>query len=768
MFLFEGICCGLGKNILTKSISIMSTWNLLLPREGLSEAARIRGKEKFSKTIPIRELGLAEADGWVVKKMRKRTVTVEKSKAIGDAFEDTVWMVFYNMGFDLMNSTNRFNLSYSSTNPCLTKQIDVIAMDDETCLFIECKSTDRIDREKQWKTDIEAMFGQYKGLCDEISSKFGRRKFKYIFATNNYVVGQTDLDRIKDFNFAYFDEDTVRYYNGLANHLGVAAKYQLLGSIFAGKEIKGLEMDVPAIEGKMGKLTYYSFSIEPSKLLKVAYVLHRNNANHDLMPTYQRLIQKNRLKAIQDFVNNGGYFPNSLIISIDTNGHPLTFKRANTQVEGSVSRVGILSLPKRYQSAYIIDGQHRLYGYSGSKWESSNSIPVVAFVDLKKEEQLKLFMDINENQKAVPKSLRNTLNIDTLWKSDSYASRNVALMLHMAEKLGEDNHSPLYKRVITGENTKTSMRCLTTENLRLAFERTSFLNKYRKNTNTVATQGSFDKKDNDVTESVLYPFLSKALSVIQKECASEWEKGSEGFLTINNCIYALIVIINDFVKIKLNEKSLIAVEDADSLFASIVPFLKALAETLNTLSDEDINTIKTSKGAGGPIKSYNAIRLALNHNYPEYIYPELEQLIKEHYTDHNPEATDLLTRLLEQLREKISSRYPDENEWLRNYVPEKLRNSLISKKAIAALDGGDSTVWDFISFANIAELSSFKTNWSQFYKSILTFDGSEAKGDAVSWLKNLESYYNDVVANRKITTTQFQEIEKIASAYGID
>ena len=40
----------------------------------------------------------------------------------------------------------------------------------------------------------------------------------------------------------------------------------------------------------------------------------------------------------------------------------MQFDKANTQVEGSVSRVGVLHLPKRYQSAYIIDGQHRLSG----------------------------------------------------------------------------------------------------------------------------------------------------------------------------------------------------------------------------------------------------------------------------------------------------------------------------------------------------------------------------------------------------------------------
>ena len=70
----------------------------------------------------------------------------------------------------------------------------------------------------------------------------------------------------------------------------------------------------------MGGHKYYSFSIEPERLLKIGYVLHRNEANKNMMPTYQRIIKKKRLTDVQKFINGGGYFPNSLIISIDTGG----------------------------------------------------------------------------------------------------------------------------------------------------------------------------------------------------------------------------------------------------------------------------------------------------------------------------------------------------------------------------------------------------------------------------------------------------------------
>src|SRR5690606_34011812 len=177
---------------------------------------------------------------------------------------------------------------------------------------------------------------------------------------------------------------------------------------------------VPAVEGWMGGHKYYSFSIEPEKLLKLGFVLHRNKANVAMMPTYQRLIKKRRLKSIHKFVEDGGYFPNSIVISIEAaKPSESYFERANTQVDDTNSSAGVLHLPKKYRSAFIIDGQHRLYGYANSQYAGTNTIPVVAFINLSREEQIDLFLQINENQKSVSKDLQNTLNATSLWESDS-------------------------------------------------------------------------------------------------------------------------------------------------------------------------------------------------------------------------------------------------------------------------------------------------------------------------------------------------------------
>ena len=212
----------------------MTTWNNLVSGEELDIAAKERKETKVKKIVKKDIAPIEELDGWsVTKEYKNGTVLLEKTKPIGDLFENYVWMIFYKMGFKTMNATNEFKVSYSKNNPNLTQQIDVIAIDDEVCLFIECKATEKYDNKKTWKNELESINGYRKGVIDEISSQYPGKKCKFIFATQRYAIGQQDQDRMIDFDIANFEFDTVVYYDELVNHLGSAARYQLLGNLFA-------------------------------------------------------------------------------------------------------------------------------------------------------------------------------------------------------------------------------------------------------------------------------------------------------------------------------------------------------------------------------------------------------------------------------------------------------------------------------------------------------------------------------------------------------
>mgnify|MGYP000088398650 FL=1 len=343
-------------------------------------------------------------NGWELEREFKTKVRLKKAKTHDVLFEDKVWTLFASLGFKVLNRNRKLEIPYDKNNPKLTQQIDVLAKDDESLIIVECKSTKEKNKKGDFKKELEAYKSKIEGIRNSLKSIFPNQKlkFRFVFATENYAISDNDLKRLDNINGIHFDEEQIDYYSKMLRQIGIASKYQLLGNLFHDQEIPELDNKIPAIKGKMGGHTYYSFSIEPEKLLKIGYVLHRNKANINMMPTYQRIIKRARLKSIHNFIDEEkGYFPNSIIISLDSGKqNELHFEPANTQSKTSISKIGILHLPKRYRSAFIIDGQHRLYGYSNSMYKSSNSIPVVAFLNLEREEQVKLFMQINENQKA--------------------------------------------------------------------------------------------------------------------------------------------------------------------------------------------------------------------------------------------------------------------------------------------------------------------------------------------------------------------------------
>lgn len=549
---------------------------------------------------------------------------------------------------------------------------------------------------------------------------------------------------------AYFSEPEIEYYSELVKHLGSAAKYQLLGNLFSNQEIKNMENRIPAIRGKMGKHTYYSFSIEPEKLLKIGYVLHRSEANSDMMPTYQRIIKRSRLKSVQKFIDEEqGYFPNSIIISIDSK-KPLKFERANTQVKDSIADLGILYLPKQYKSAYIIDGQHRLYGYSDSKYANKNSIPVVAFENLDKKEQIKLFMEINENQKAVSKNLRNTLNADTQWDSDNPNERRDAIKLRVAQKLGEYKLSPLCDRIIIGEDKSNGIKCITIESIRLAISSGNLLSKYNKK-GDLERIGLLDFENSATTFNYLYDYISLCLTYIKDNAPLEWGKESseDGIITINNGIGGIIRTLNSIVQHLTDEKELgTPVKlSAKELFDESKYYLDSIVRFYENVDQEKRETIRKSYGGNAPVYSCRSLEKAIHDEHNDFYPIGLNEYWDKYSKENNADAIDKIgdiekavKRIVEnQLIDKYGSKYYFE---IPKQIYKEANDRLVSLKYDT---GEEQDFWDVLSLKDFNAIITFGRNWSELFEEEFTIPsqaklrgGKEAKTEWLNTINKLQ------------------------------
>lgn len=707
----------------------MTNWENIVSGKELITAKNKRKNlyiEARERKVALEEL---EEEGWEYVKdyADSKFVKVRKEKPFYERFEDQIWLLFFQMGFKHLNRDANFKMNYDFNNPDFTQQIDIFAADDETILIVECKSSEDLN-EVQFKKDIEKLHGQMEGLRKCALKQYPGRKVKFIWATHNCIMSAKDIKRLQEWDIIFFSDSTIQYYSELVKHLGTCSRYQLLGNLLANTEIKKMQNKVLAIKGKMGGHEYYEFSIEPEKLLKIGYVLHRNEANKNMMPTYQRIIKRKRLKEVQSFINDGGYFPNSIIISIDSGGRKLQFDESPTKLDDSISKIGVLHLPKRYHSAYIIDGQHRLYGYSDSEYANTNSIPIVAFVDLDRSEQLKLFMDINENQKSVSKTLRITLNSDMLWDSPNQNERRDAIRSKIAQMCGEEQSSPLLGRVVIGEDEKNNIKCITIQAIQLALQKCSFFSTFAKN-NTIATNGSFDVGDNQATIDRFYPFLEGCFKTVKNECETEWSLGEQGILTINRGIQGIIRIINDVVNLLIAQNKLFPLtQDIDDIINEVEYYMSPLLNHINKLTEEQRIELKSFYGGGAENKYLHYFQKVIHDSLTDFNPEGLEEYIENTTKEYNATSKEYIYAIEEKLKDVIAESLQEYygDKWLIKGLPKttyKEAEKAASDKNYELLSNdeeSDIEPWDCISLSDCKDIVVYSRNWSEIFESIIT------------------------------------------------
>jgi DGQHR domain-containing protein len=192
-------------------------------------------------------------------------------------------------------------------------------------------------------------------------------------------------------------------------------------------------------------------------------VNHRTLADPLALPTYQRLVKKSRLKAIGEFIRGGGYFPTNILINFDEKRR---FEKKASDEAADV-QFGNLYLPDKFKSAWIVDGQHRLYGYSfiDPKYSKQN-VAVIAFEGLRREDEANLFVTINREQKTVPRTLLDELDADLKWGSSIPAERVASVAARIVQALTETVGGPLFRRVIAQGMKGDDAICLTMPEIR--------------------------------------------------------------------------------------------------------------------------------------------------------------------------------------------------------------------------------------------------------------------------------------------------------------
>jgi DNA sulfur modification protein DndB len=719
-------------------------------KEDIKSVARQRIQKYNYKAVSESEKNEYLNEGWEFDRENRNSIRLKKIKPHSLLFENKVWSVFYKMGFNRLNIDSTFKIPYANNSSIPPRQIDVFCFDDDTVLIVECKSSE-IRRPKPLQTIINDFANIKSGIIRYLNTFFEtRKKIKFIIATNNIIVSENDINRIKENEILLFTQDDIKYYEQLSSHLGEASKYQLFGRIFSGQSIPSLKNKVPAIRGKMGGHTYYSFSIQPEKLLKLSYILHNNTTSEEVVGTYQRMVNKKRVSEIGAFLdsNDGGsgFFPNSIIVNFDTNGRSLVFEKNSSEHDVEDCSIGVLKLPNKFRSAFIIDGQHRLYGYSKSQWKSKHTIPVVAFEDLPVENQVDMFVNINHKQKSVSQNLLTTIKAELHWNSPLYNNAIFAVMARLLMELSKKNSSPLYGRIKLGENKKSDLVNITLDYIiSYGFKKTDFFAKIHRNRLISTGHLWVEGYQNMLTKSEKFFIL--VFNFIKEKSEENWDLGSSsgGFISMNIGIASVIRLVDSILKTETSLNNIhIQTKSPKDMFEMCKPKLEHLTNYINNLSLMDIQNFR-SAGTGGQGRE-NVFREFQNYIYqndPDFNPDGLLDWLRNNSGEYNVTGKEMVDKLelkiFDLVKSKIIEKYNfNSNNWLR---PSAIPRGVLNKSYEMFNEQGQvepqENFLDLMSYKSIIEKGD---NWSECFKPILTdprLTSGANKENSLKWLLEL-------------------------------
>lgn len=213
----------------------------------------------------------------------------------------------------------------------------------------------------------------------------------------------------------------------------------------------------PAIRVDQPLGEFYAVAIPADILLQISYTDQLTAIQGD--GTYklhgsQRQLRDDRLREIGRFISTDeAAFPNSIILAanysnedglgVDNEG--VRWRIENKEGDDCLELV----IPTDRRLAPIIDGQHRLFGFTEAKAKRLQ-MPVLCsvFLDLPRPYQAYLFATINSTQKPVDRSQTYELfgyNIDEE-PAEQWSPEKLAVFL--SRKLNTDPTSPLHKRIL--------------------------------------------------------------------------------------------------------------------------------------------------------------------------------------------------------------------------------------------------------------------------------------------------------------------------------
>ncbi len=713
-------------------------------------------KKRKIETSDKQEASRLKKLGFTQKTLSGDRYVLEKKLQKWEIFEEKIGVLLDSLGFE--------DTAVGSTSWLGRYQIDAAGGYEGTFLVFECKSTGQ-PRQKKITTELNIFAGKRAEIERAIREKYKTKynEVKFIMAIDDMAINELDERTAKENEIYLWGSSYLKTSEELFSLIGPATVHYVLKELdVAPKLVKddegGADYKVPCFRVTTEDQQIFSFFLPADKLLNLVYVFRLQPGNED---AYQRFIAKNRIlgpEGITEFINNGGFFKTSVVCSFE---RPVKFDPRSTGLLLASENVeyGILSIPKLYGTVWVIDGQHRIYGYANANSDKkSTNIGVVAYQDIEKKRQARDFIDINQKQKSV--------DPNTLW--DLLSQTDPDSLQGAITKVAKGlNKGTVFKNKILIPG-KAYHRKKSSYPLKLA---TVCAGLYDRKLLEATGRDNLYRRTEDVTDSDLYPesVIGNAINVLDQYFSLVWEIAGEipewrnGFVLHNNGFNILLRVLVEILKFQRGIWDRPAVKKL--IEQPLSAYFREEFEGLKDLRTFTSNEAGRAKIALEIVKKIHSTNDRFAHEYIR----DAEKRERLAFEKTEPYQTlqgleDDLRRFIEESLAQVSK------NWWKERIPLD-----VQEKANNRRDKSDSpwpwiksqkeSLISFIDFPDYSKIIQRRDNWNNVF--VTTF---KDEGVIVSKLKELEDIRNKIAHMRSLSvqesTTLRLYADKIRKAIG--
>jgi len=595
-----------------------------------------RSKAYEEVSVPRAQRESKEAEGWYVQRESKNSIRLRRSRPIEEIVENRFWNILYRFGYAELNKGRRLQVQLGKGQASIERHVDIFAKDDETIVIAQCRSQ-RLPAKLSLLDDLNDFAEMMKPMADAVRLHYGKNykpKIIWCMVTENIRWSESDLRRAKEYNIKVIQGLELIYFEEFSKKLGPAARYQFHAEYLEDQKVPAFSgRKVPAVKTKLGGKTAYLFSALAKDILRIAFVNHRDLRDPSGAPSYQRIVKPGRLKEIGRFLDEGKFFPNTILLNFHRK--PLFEPLAKDQI--SSVHFGNLVLPDRYKSCWIIDGQHRLYGTTHTQENYDTPLFFIGFDSVSTSEEANIFVEINSKQATVPPTLLSALEGEVKWDSDDPKERLSAIASRAVDLLNTRGGGALEGKVVSPGITAGTSQPLNVRSIQDRINQSGLVGVLNPRTGVIVPGPCWSETSEGALRR-LVALLEIHFEEVQAANPERWEQGKAGFLCMNFGVGSHIRLVAELLAfLAVRDELVLHKQEPHDLHALIKPFIVPVLTFIREASDAQFeDRFRVIFGSSGFHHYFYALVDLVVEALPEFSpegYADFKRLTSDEVTD---------------------------------------------------------------------------------------------------------------------------------------